>query len=556
MLLFLLLIYLWWYVCYGSYACVVRGDTVGNLRNRNRNRSYGACMCAHARANNNLLNTTQSQRTTQSTLTNSQNKRRMAHPQFDMLLWVSLLATAHTVPVPDESSDTHEPVAVNPADACESRSTILILSFENMLASNPGLLCIFVAFTYAGKKVSEGAVHPLLYPSTFLSCIMLAVFVGSILDVDCSMHLAVFGLGVLLALAVMRVRVLPYLSIGAVAGMSLVGFIMQAILRQEPFSYSSSMNMGIGALSGSAVMYYAGVPVSVASRTKGQTPSFETQITLPFHIDDIFAAFLDPDRQLGLPRWAKVTYEPKRVTEYKGKQILTPGVRRRLELPTGTTDSELLHTAAPHRIVWKQIDSDLKGMSMHGSGKGDEPGILIDLEPVFHGTRVFFKYFYSELRNDQNINWFGPPLTMEDGIKVDTLQSQLRDDLINRGLVERSQTSESTIDNTNATAPAVAEAESPTVMKASVSVSTWHSSILPTAISHAASTIHLNTPAGTKHWQSGWRWLPRPTLPVPSLKKSPMSSDKVNVGRLASDASGETKASAFGVSPASKTSLY
>jgi len=83
----------------------------------------------------------------------------------------------------------------------------------------------------------------------------------------------------------------------------------------------------------------------------------------------------------------------------KEKRIVRTGAKRVATLPTGTTESKLLHTTEPSLIIWQQVSTNLRGVNMHGAGKGDEPGLKIELETTATGnaTRVKLDYFFAEL---------------------------------------------------------------------------------------------------------------------------------------------------------------
>jgi len=373
------------------------------------------------------------------------------------------------------------------------------------------LFALLIALVVAGHRFCQAAIHPMLRPCALLCFIMLGILMSQRVPGGCeslAMHLFVVCGALLAALLSWCYRPLPYAGIGLLAGYAFSASIF------EPLAGMMGLTLDVVevirfafTVLGAAVMYM-NMPPSVASRTKANNPSFSATIKLPFLLDDVFSEMLNPDKQLGVQ--VSVTFVgPVSKADYKGREVLRAGVKRKAEIGDGTVVSELLAVNPPNQIVWKQLDTSLQSVNMHGGGKGDEPGVAIMLREAGRSTELTFQYYFAELSAPRN--WCSVP-NFETLIRPEALRSEMTQDMLQRGY------------NVNEKNPQDAKAPEATASKATPTVSDASPAIDAKSKMVAKSKEHKVT-------------MPEENLPAPTDLPSPEKAKRISSGKFTSPSS-------------------
>lgn len=312
-----------------------------------------------------------------------------------------------------------------------------VLSTLGSFFSTPIVLfALLVALVVAGHHFCQAAIHPMLRPCALLCFIMLGILMSQRVPGDCeslTMHIFVVCGALLAASLSWCYRPLPYVGIGLLAGYAFSVSVFEPLASVMGLMLDVVEVVRFAFTVLGAVIMYMSMPPSVASRTKANNPSFSTKITLPFLLDDVFSELLNPDKQLGVS--PPVTFVgPISKQEYKGREVLKAGVKRKADIGEGTVVSELLAVNPPTQIVWKQLETSLKTVNMHGGGKGDEPGVAIMLREAGRSTELTFQYYFAELSDPRN--WWSVP-KFDHLIQPEALKLEMTEQMRQRGYSDK-----------------------------------------------------------------------------------------------------------------------
>jgi len=257
----------------------------------------------------------------------------------------------------------------------------------------------------------------------------------------CGIRLVALTLGATLAAFAILHRVVAYAGLGFGAGAMLAWTIISTVA-SDVVDVSAQQQVAIVGVTGflGALWLPRFRPRSVKDRAIANEPNYTQTIDLPFTMSDIFYEMLDPRTPLGAANGEYSSSETKTAEWPNGagtrkKEVIKTGAERTAVLQAGTTKSKLLHTSEPPStpavIIWQQLETNLVGVNMRGSGKGDEPGVKIQISSTTAGkTQVAFQYFFTELSGSSGLSFFPPKW---EGIDGPVLQKRITEQMTERG---------------------------------------------------------------------------------------------------------------------------